>query len=114
MSLVEEAKYEIMLFLNTKDIEKNISKLKEAFLSNEILVTKQAKNRKEEEIDIKPLIIELDVNQESFNSIKISCHSLAGSKNNLNPNYIVQVCKNVISEEELEDYNIHRKELILA
>lgn len=114
MSLVTEAIYEILLLVNTDEIEKLIKDLEDEFSKEQVLVTKQAKNGQEEEVDIKPLIINLKVEQNSFNSIKITCHSLAGSKNNLNPNFLVQVCKNVIPEESLEDYNIHRKELILT
>ncbi len=115
MSLVEKATYEIMLFFtNDKNIEDALKDLNEAFSKDEIFITKQGKSGKDEELDIKPLIINVTIKQESFNSIKITCHCLAGSKNNLNPNYIVQACKNVIGEEGIEDYNIHRKELFLV
>ena len=114
MSLVKEAKYEILLLVNTDEIEELVNSLKEEFEKEQILVIKQGKNGKEEEVDIKPLILELNVEQSSFNSIKVSCHSLAGSKNNLNPNFLVQVCKKVVNEDILDDYNIHRKELLLT
>lgn len=114
MSLVKEAKYEILLLVNTDEIEELVNSLKEEFEKEQILVIKQGKNGKEEEVDIKPLILELNVEQASFNSIKVSCHSLAGSKNNLNPNFLVQVCKKVVNEDILDDYNIHRKELLLT
>lgn len=114
MSLVKEAKYEILLLVNTDEIEELVNSLKEEFEKEQILVIKQGKNGKEEEVDIKPLILKLNVEQANFNSIKVSCHSLAGSKNNLNPNLLVQVCKKVVSEDILDDYNIHRKELLLT
>ena len=109
MSLVTEANYEITVLVSTDNNEELVSKLKEAFDQPQVLVTKQAKNGKEEEIDIKPLIIELEVVDLKYNTIVVKVHCQAGSKNNLNPNYIVQVIKNVIPEDELDDFNIHRK-----
>ena len=113
MSLVTEAVYEIDLLLNINEVENDIAKLNNEFSKDELLVTKQAKNGKEEQVDIKPLIIDYSIEQNNFNSIIITCHSYAGSKNNLNPNFIVQICKNAL-ELDIEDYNIHRKELILS
>ncbi len=112
MSLVKEAVYEISLELNSENIEGAIEKLNNSFEAGEIVCDKQGKNGKEEQIDIKPLIIDYKFTQVSFNSILLTCHCKAGSVNNLNPNYLVQVCKKVL-EDEIEDFNIHRKELIL-
>ena len=113
MSLVTEANYEISILVSTNNNEEIVAKLNEAFNKEQVLVTKQAKNGKEEEIDIKPLIIDLQVVDLNYNTIIVKVHCLAGSKNNLNPNYVVQVIKSVVPEEELDDYNIHRKKLIL-
>ncbi len=114
MSLVTEAIYEVSLILNTDDIEKEIQKLNDIFSGNEIICEKQGKNGKEEQIDIKPLILDFNIEQAIYDSVKITCHCLAGSKNNLNPNFLVQTCKKALGEELIEDYNIHRKELILS
>ena len=114
MSLVTEAIYEISLEVNTNDIEDTVKRLEEAFNESQIICDKQGKNGKEETVDIKPLIIDYTIDQITFSSIKLTCHCLAGSKNNLNPNFLVQTCKKTLGEELIEDYNIHRKELILS
>ena len=111
MSLVSEANYEISILLSTNDNEKLVAELKDAFNQEQVMITKQAKNGKEEQVDIKPLIIDLEVVDLNYNTIVVKVHCHAGSKNNLNPNYIVQVIKSVIPEDELEDVNIHRKNL---
>ncbi len=109
MSLVSEAIYDISLLTSSNDNQELVAKLNEAFGKDIIEITKQAKNGKEEVVDIKPLIIDYEISDLNYNTIVCKVHCLAGSKNNLNPNYIVQVIKSVIPEDNLEDYNIHRK-----
>ena len=113
MSLVKEATYEISLLVNSDDIEKYASLLKEEFEKENVFVRKQAKNGKEEDYDIKPLIKNVSIEADNYNTIIIDVNCLAGSKNNLNPNFVIQLVQSVIPSDELDDYNIHRKELIL-
>ena len=114
MSLVKEAVYEVSIILSSDaNSEEICSLINDAFSNDTIMVEKQGKNNNIEEVDIKPLIIDYEVKQLKYNDILVSVHCLAGSKNNLNPNLIVSAIKNVVNEEEIDDYNIHRKELIL-
>ena len=59
------------------------------------------------------MIIEFLVEEINYRTIRVTIHCTAGSKDNLNPNYIIAALKDLLSEEVLEDYDIHRKELIL-
>lgn len=136
MSLVKEAKYEIALETDTKkdDIEKLLNE-------DKIIIVKESKSQKKnEELDIKPFIldyeiIENDITRHSKNSsstnihkevckkneariflaeskkIILKVHVTAGSVNNLNPLYLI----NAINEKvgKVEDYEIKREELIL-
>ena len=111
MSLVSEATYEISILVSSSDNEELVNRLNGAFNNEKVEITKQAKNGKEEVVDIKPLIIDFEIKDLNYNTLVCTVHCLAGSKNNLNPNYIVQVIKSVIPEEEIDDYNIHRKML---
>ena len=113
MSLVTEATYEISLLVNTDDIEKYVSSLNDEFSRENVFVKKQAKNGKEENFDIKPLIKSISIEAGNYNTILIKVNCLAGSKSNLNPNYIIQLIKIIIPEDELDDYNIHRTELLI-
>lgn len=113
MSLVKEAKYEVNVLVNSDNINETIKKVQDELNSEKILVTKQSKNGREEEVDIKPLIIDFEVYEVTYNSFCVSVHSYAGSKQNLNPNFIMEAVYNAIPKEEVEDFNIHRKELIL-
>lgn len=111
MSLVKEAKYEIDIYFEAEEDIEDIAKKIEAIFENEkIEVEKQTKNKRIETVDIKPNILEINVEVISFYAIRIYLHCNAGSENNLNPNLIVDKIK---SEFEIDDFNIHRKELIL-
>ena len=59
------------------------------------------------------MIIDFIVEEINYRAIRVTVHCSAGSKDNLNPNYIIQAIKTLLGEEVLEDYDIHRKELIL-
>jgi radical SAM-linked protein len=111
MSLVTEATYEINLMISTDRIKEYVSCINDAFSKDEIIANKNSKDGKEESINIKPLILDYNVKDLNYNTIVLSVHCLAGSKNNLNPNYLIQIIKSIIPEEELDDYNIHRKYL---
>lgn len=110
MSLVKEAKYEITLETNVEKeaIEKLLSEEK-------IIINKESKSKKKnEELDIKPLILDYNVEADAHIELKkitIKIHSTAGSVNNLNPLYLI----NAINEKigTVEDYEIKREELIL-
>ena len=94
-------------------IEKYVSSLNDEFSRENVFVKKQAKNGKEENFDIKPLIKSISIEAGNYNTILIKVNCLAGSKSNLNPNYIIQLIKIIIPEDELDDYNIHRTELLI-
>ena len=113
MSLVKEAVYEINLDVNTDEIEAKVEGLKNLFSQDVLEITKEGKAGKEEQKDIKPMIIDFLVEEINYRAIRITIHCTAGSKDNLNPNYILQAVKSVLGEDILEDYDIHRKELIL-
>lgn len=105
MSLVKEAIYEI-------EVESNIDifDINELFTKDEILIEKESKDRKVKLIDLKKYIINISFEQ-SGNKIKIIVHGKAGSVDNLNPMYILEAIQKYLGD--VEDYNIHRKELIL-
>ena len=113
MSLVKEAKYEINLDVNTDELENKVEEIKNLFSQEVIEITKEGKGGKEETKDIKPMIIDFIVEEINYRAIRLTIHCSAGSKDNLNPNYILQAVKTLLGEEVLEDYDIHRKELIL-
>ncbi len=113
MSLVKEAVYEINLDVNTDEIENKVEELKNLFSQDVVEITKEGKAGKEEQKDIKPMIIDFLVEEINYRAIRITVHCTAGSKDNLNPNYILQAIKSVLAEDVLDDYDIHRKELIL-
>lgn len=104
MSLVKEAIYEI-----TVEGEFEFSKIVELLKQNEVMLEKESKNKKEiKEFNLKDYII--DINFDETNS-KIMVHSTAGSVNNMNPQFIIKAIEKYIGK--VEDYEIHRKELIL-
>ena len=113
MSLVKEAKYELNLDVNTDEIENDVKKLQDLLSQETIEIVKQGKAKKEEVLYIKPIIIDFMVEEINYRTIRITIHSTAGSKDNLNPNYVLQAVKELLGEEVLEDFDIHRKELIL-
>ncbi len=113
MSLVVEAEYEVTFLLSNADVDDLVSKLNNIFEQDEILVNKSSKNGKEEQVNIKDLIIDYSIIKDSYNAIVIRVHCFAGSKSNLNPNFIVQVAKEVLNDDIVDDYYIHRKKLIL-
>lgn len=104
MSLVKEAKYEITIEGNFE-----FSKIKELFEQNEILLEKESKSKKgNQEINLRDYIIDIDFDETSS---KIIVHSTAGSVNNMNPQFVISAIEKYIGK--VEDYEIHRKELIL-
>lgn len=113
MSLVKEAKYELNLDVNTDEIENDVKKLQDLLSQETIEIVKQGKAKKEEVLNIKPMIIDFMVEEINYRTIRITIHSTAGSKDNLNPNYVLQAVKELLGEEVLEDFDIHRKELML-
>lgn len=114
MSLVKEAIYEIGIeFENDDDIEELVQKIENIFAQEVIEVEKQGKNKKVELVNIKPNILDIEVEVIGFSSIRVTLHCNAGSENNLNPNLVVDKIKNELAGIEIIDFNIHRKELIL-
>ena len=113
MSLVKEAVYEFNLDINTDELENKVEDNKNLFSQDAVEITKEGKGGKEEVKDIKPMIIDFIVEEINYRTIRVTVHCTAGSKDNLNPNYIITALKDLLGEDVLEDYDIHRKELIL-
>lgn len=113
MSLVKEAIYEINLDVNTDEISEVTENIQNLFSKDTLEITKEGKGGREETKDIKPMIIDFIVEEINYRAIRVTVHCTAGSKDNLNPNYILQAIKDLLGEEILEDYDVHRKELIL-
>ena len=107
MSLVKEAIYEIEI-----QNDGDINKLKELFSKYEILIEKETKDKKKKTINLKNYILDIDIKPAKEDKKLITVHGKAGSVDNLNPMYIIEAIEKNIGE--LKDYNIHRKELILA
>ncbi len=107
MSLVKEAIYEIEI-----QNDGDINKLKELFSKDEILIEKETKDKKTKTINLKNYILDIDIKPAKEDKKLITVHGKAGSVDNLNPMYIIEAIEKNIGE--LKDYNIHRKELILA
>lgn len=107
MSLVKEAIYEIEI-----QNDGDINKLKELFSKEEILIEKETKDKKVKTINLKNYILDIDIKPAKEDKKLITVHGKAGSVDNLNPMYIIEAIEKNIGE--LKDYNIHRKELILA
>lgn len=103
MSLVKEAIYEIKIEANF-----DFEKIEELFNRDEIIIEKATKSKKNEEIDLKKYI--LDIVFDVANS-KLIVRSTAGSVNNMNPQFILKAIETYIGT--IEDYEIHRKELII-
>lgn len=113
MSLVKEAEYEIHLDVNTDDIEGEVKKIQNLLSQDTIEITKQGKAKEEVRVNIKPMLIDFLVEELNYRAIRVTVHCSAGSKDNLNPNYVMQAIQNVLSEDVLEDFDIHRKRLVL-
>lgn len=105
MSLVKEAIYEIIVEGNIK-----IEQLERLFEKDEIIIEKESKNKKTKIIDLKNYIISISF-ENIEERIKITVYGKAGSIDNLNPMYVIEAIEKYIAE--IDDYNIHRKELIL-
>lgn len=105
MSLVKEAVYEI-----TVKTEFEFSKIVNLLEQNEVMLEKESKNKKEmKEFNLKDYILDINFDEEKS---KIIVHSTAGSVNNMNPQLILKAIEKYIGK--IEDYEIHRKELILS
>lgn len=111
MSLVKEAMYDITI--ENDSVEEFKNRVEELLKQDTIIVEKETKNRKIEELDIKEMIIDYNVEEISYNFIRISIHSTAGSEKNFNPNLIIEAIKKYIPDVEISYFDVHRKELIL-
>ncbi len=113
MSLVREAVYEITILLEDENAEEVERQLNDIFSQDELLVEKQSKNKKVEQVNLKDLIIDYKNEVINYSVVRTSIHCIAGSEKNLNPNLIVEFINNKLGKE-LSDYEIHRKKLIIA
>ena len=112
MSLVKEAIYEITILLEGENGEEVVKELDKLFSKEELLVEKQSKNKKIEQIDLKDMILDVKNEMINYSAVRTTIHCLAGSEKNLNPNLIVELINSELGKE-LEDYEVHRKKLIL-
>lgn len=112
MSLVKEAIYEITILLEDENGEELVKELDELFSKEELIVEKQSKNKRIEQINIKNMIIDVKNEMINYSAVRTTVHCMAGSENNLNPNLVVELINDKLGKE-LEDYEIHRKKLIL-
>lgn len=104
MSLVKEAVYEISI-----EGAFEFSKVEELFSQSEVMLEKESKNKKEmKEFNLKDYILDINFDKEKS---KLIVHSTAGSVNNMNPQFVIKAIEEYIGQ--VEDYEIHRKELIL-
>lgn len=104
MSLVKEAIYEITL-----ESEFEFSKVIQLFEQQEVMLEKESKNKKEmKEFNLKEYILDISFDETKS---KIIVHSTAGSVNNMNPQFVIKAIEKYVGK--VEDYEIHRKELIL-
>jgi radical SAM-linked protein len=104
MSLVKEAVYEISI-----EGAFEFSKVEELFSQSEVMLEKESKNKKEmKEFNLKDYILDINFDEEKS---KLIVHSTAGSVNNMNPQFVIKAIEKYIGQ--VEDYEIHRKELIL-
>ena len=104
MSMVKEAIYEIKI-----NDEIDFEKLNDLFVEEKILIDKNSRGDYQspaEQTDIKPNIIDYQIN----GNVCIF-HVNAGSINNLNPNSIIEAINTYIGK--VEDFDVHRKELII-
>ena len=100
MSLVKEAVYEI-----TFEDKINFEKVRELLEKDEILVEKKT-DKKVTTQNIKEGILDF-----SFHGNVGMFHVTAGSSNNVNPMTIIEAINQYV--QEVKEYEIHRKELIL-
>jgi radical SAM-linked protein len=104
MSLVKEAVYEISV-----EGAFEFSNVEELFSQSEVMLEKESKNKKEmKEFNLKDYILHINFDEAKS---KIIVHSTAGSVNNMNPQFVIKAIEKYIGQ--VEDYEIHRKELIL-
>ncbi len=112
MSLVKEAIYEITITVNSESIEECLNKLDNLFARDTLFIEKQTKNKKQEQVDIKEFLISSKNEIISFCNIRTTIHCFAGSEKNLNPNLVIELIQNELGED-MEDFEIHRKGLII-
>lgn len=107
MSLVEAADYTLILEANALE-NTFLLRCKEAMEKGELLITKKSK-KKFKEVNIRPLIYSLEVEQET-QYYQIRVHLAAGSKENLSPELLLKV---LVGEEKLESvpYSVERTQL---
>ena len=113
MSLVREAIYEITIILEDESAENVVNELNDIFSKDELLVEKQSKNKKIEQVNLKGLIIDVKNEVVNYSVVRTTVHCVAGSEKNLNPNLLVEFINNSLWKE-MNDYEIHRKKLIIA
>jgi len=110
MSLVTDAKYSIeLVFEDTIDMEK---KIKDFMTQDNIVVSKKQpkKNFKTIDVDIKPMIKEINVLNQENKNVTLDCVLACGSKANLKPQLLLEALKKYI-KNEFEVKEIKRVEL---
>ncbi len=112
MSLVKEAIYEISILLTNENAEEIVNRLNTLFEKPNLLIEKQTKNKRQEQVDIKEMILNVKNEIVNYCTVRCTIHCLAGSEKNLNPNLVVELINNELGKN-MEDFEIHRKGLIL-
>ena len=98
--------------VNSESIEECLNKLDNLFARDTLFIEKQTKNKKQEQVDIKEFLISSKNEIISFCNIRTTIHCFAGSEKNLNPNLVIELIQNELGED-MEDFEIHRKGLII-
>ena len=107
MAQVKEAVYEI-----TIEGDFTISEIQELLGREKIIIEKESNEKhKVTEIDLKTYLIETEASPLEEGKMLVTVHATAGSVNNFNPQFLLQAVEKYVGH--VEDYEIHRKELIL-
>ncbi len=107
MSLVESAKYEMHIKLSEQDIPK----VNNLFNEEKIFVKRLAKNGIEYDMNIRPYIIDANIEKKEQGVI-IYIQLKSGSKENLKPDYIIQALQNY--SINIIDYQIIKTNVLLS
>lgn len=114
MSLVKGAIYEITISCHG-EFERVLEELRVLFRRDTLWFEKLSKAKKLEKINLKELLYHISVEDDwkENDKVRILISCMAGSEKNLNPNYMIDFIQKELPDLKIEDYDIHRQELIL-
>lgn len=107
MSRVISAKYEFEILATNEEIQK-IQKL---FSKEKIYVQRVAKNDVTYDMNIRPYILDMNVEKIEDGKIKIYANIKSGSKENLKPDYVIQAIEK--ANIQINDYQIIKTNVLL-